>query len=107
MVAAYTHTMQYLVIGRDGTDSEALNRRLAARPAHLELGQRLQAEGKHLMGVALLDDAGEMIGSALIVDYATRADLDAWLSQEPYVVGKVWQQIEVTPCKVGPAFLKL
>ena len=99
--------MQYLVMGRDGTDAEALNRRLAARPAHLELGGRLRAEGKHLLGVALLDDSGKMIGSALIVDFASRADLDDWLSQEPYVVGKVWQEIEVTPCKLGPAFLGL
>ena len=25
---------------------------------------------------------------------------------EPYVTGKVWEKIEIKPCKVGPMFLK-
>lgn len=77
---------------------------MAARPAHLELGSRLRGEGRHLYGVAMLDDAGRMTGSVLVVDYASRAELDAWLAVEPYVTGKVWQRIEVRPCRVGPSF---
>ena len=99
--------MQFLVIGHDGTDAEALNRRLAARPAHIEMGNRLRAEGKHLFGVALLDDSEKMVGSVLLVDFADRAGLDSWLEQEPYVTGKVWQRIEVTRCQVGPSFQSL
>ncbi len=97
--------MQFLVVAHDGTDSMALERRLAARPAHLDLGRKLRAEGRHLYGVAMLDDAGRMTGSVLVVDYPNRAELDAWLAQEPYVTGKVWQRIEVRPCRVGPSFL--
>lgn len=97
--------MQFLVTAYDGTDSMALERRMAARPAHLELGGRLRAEGRHLYGVALLDEGGRMIGSVLVTDYPSRADLDAWLREEPYVTGKVWERIEVRPCRVGPSFL--
>ncbi|MDP2359212.1 MAG: YciI family protein [bacterium] len=97
--------MQFLVSAHDGTDAQAQARRLAARPAHLELGRRLRTEGRHLYGVALLDEAGQMTGSVLIVDYPSRAELDAWLAEEPYVTGKVWERIVVSPCRVGPAFL--
>ena len=96
--------MQFLVIGHDGKDAEALNRRLAARPAHIELGNKLRAEGHHLFGVALLDEFEKMVGSLLLVDFANRADLDEWLEHEPYVTGRVWQSIEVTRCQVGPSF---
>ena len=99
--------MQFLVIARDGTDSEALNRRLAARPAHIAMGDQYRAEGKHLIGVALLDETEKMVGSVLLVDFANRAELDAWLAVEPYVVGKVWESIEVSMCKVGPSFQSL
>lgn len=99
--------MQFLVIAHDGTDPEALNRRLAARPAHIEMGNEYRADGKHLFGVALLDETEKMIGSVLLVDFATREELDAWLAVEPYVVGKVWERIEVTRCKVGPSFQSL
>ena len=34
-----------------------------------------------------------------------REALDAYLSVEPYVIGKVWETIEIKPCKVGPMFL--
>jgi uncharacterized protein YciI len=97
--------MQFVIIARDGTDPEALNRRMAARPAHIEMGSKMRNEGSQLYGAALLDDAEKMIGSVLIVDFNSRAELDEWLKAEPYVVGKVWEQIEVMPCRVGPSFL--
>ena len=31
--------MQFLIIGRDGTDEKAMQRRLAVRKARLELGE--------------------------------------------------------------------
>ena len=99
--------MQYHVIGRDGTDDEALQRRLAAREAHIALGDKLFTSGNMLFGVALLDGEGTMIGSSLVVDFATRTELDDWLAIEPYVIGDVWKSIEVTPCRVGPSFVGL
>ncbi|HSA51406.1 MAG TPA: YciI family protein [Yinghuangia sp.] len=96
--------MQYLVIAYDGKDDGALDRRLRVREAHLRLGDEMAAAGRHLFGTAILDDEGRMIGSMLVVDYASRAELDAWLAQEPYVVGDVWREIEIKPCRVGPSF---
>lgn len=65
----------------------AKQRRLDARPKHLALGNKMVMKGRHLVGVAMLDAAGDMIGSALIVDFPDRAALDAWLAEEPYVTG--------------------
>jgi len=96
--------MQWLVIARDGEDADAERRRMAARPAHLENAARLQAEGHLLVGGALVDDAGRMVGSACVAQFATRAELDAWLRTDPYVTGNVWQEIEVMPYRVAPHY---
>lgn len=98
--------MQFLVCGYDGTDDEALERRLSVRADHLALGDKLVESGNMLIGVALLD-GDRMIGSALVVDFPSREDVDKWLEIEPYVVGNVWERVEVTPCKVGPSFAHL
>ncbi len=63
-------------------------------------------EGQHLYAAALLNEAGTMRGSVLISEFPSRSELDAWLAREPYVTGNVWKRIEVTPCRVGPAFLR-
>lgn len=97
--------MQFLVLGYDGTDEHALERRLAVREAHIKLGDQLVAQGNLLFGVALLDEAGKMIGSALIAEYPSRQDLDAWLAVEPYITGDVWRTVKVHPCRVGPSFV--
>jgi uncharacterized protein YciI len=96
--------MQWLIIARDGSDAAAPERRQAARPAHLENAARLQASGHLLVGGALTDDDGRMIGSAAVAQFATRAELDAWLRSDPYVTGGVWQDIEVIPYRVAPHY---
>ena len=96
--------MQWLIMARDGTDAEAPARRQAARPAHLENAARLQADGHLLVGGALTDAAGNLIGSTAVAQFATRAELDAWLQTDPYVTGGVWQDLEVIPYKVAPHF---
>jgi uncharacterized protein len=96
--------MQWLIVARDGQDAGAEARRLAARPAHLENAARLQARGHLLLGGALVDDAGRMIGSACVAQFATRAELDDWLRTDPYVTGGVWQDIEVMPYRVAPHY---
>ncbi len=96
--------MQFLVIGYDGTDEKAPERRLAVREAHLAGIQKMKAEGKAIYGVAMLNDKEQMIGSAVVVEFPSRADLDAWLKNEPYVTGKVWLKIDVYPARVPPMF---
>jgi len=98
--------MQFLVTGTDGTDEKALERRLAARDAHLKGVAEASGKNEHLYGAALLDEAGKMIGSFLVVEYPDRDALDAWLKTEPYVLGGVWERVEVTPCKVAATFMR-
>lgn len=96
--------MQWLIIARDGTDADAPERRQAARAAHLENAARLQAKGHLLVGGALTDEAGNMIGSAAVAQFASRAELDQWLRTDPYVAGDVWRDIEVIPYRVAPHY---
>lgn len=88
--------MQFLVLGLDGIDGDALDRRLKARPNHIALGDELVADGSFWFGGAVVDDKREkMIGSALIMDFPSRKELDEWLENEPYVTGDVWRDIKI------------
>lgn len=96
--------MHFLLLAYDATDPDALTRRMAAREAHLKLVDINQAKGHAKFGAALLDETGKMIGSMMVLDYPDRAALDAWLAEEPYITGKVWDKIDITPCKIAPSF---
>jgi uncharacterized protein YciI len=93
--------MQFLVVARDGTDDEAIERRRRVRPTHLEAIAPLVEDGHVLVGGAILNDADEMIGSMLLVDFPDRAALDAWIEADPYVTGGVWREIEVSPYRAA------
>ena len=70
-----------------------LEKRMAVRPRHLEGMARL---GGHVICAGgLLDDAGKMKGSALVMDFADRSELDDYLANEPYVKEHVWEKIEI------------
>jgi len=97
--------MNYLIIAHDGTDDKALERRMASRDQHLASIIKLKAEGKALYGAALIDEGGAMKGSLLIMDFSSQAELEHYLATEPYITGKVWQQVEVKPCRVPEIFL--
>lgn len=99
--------MRYLIVAYDGTDPEAPARRQRHRPAHLENATRLQHEGHLLIGGALLDDDGNMIGTAAVADFDTREELDAWLASDPYAVGGVWQDVTVVPYRVAEHYTHL
>ena len=88
---------QYPAIAHDGTDDAAPARRLAARPAHLELIRPLVERGWLIARGAIPNNAGRMAGSVVFMAFPTRDELDAWLERDPYVTGGVWQRIEVTP----------
>jgi uncharacterized protein len=98
--------MQFLLLAYDATDADAINRRMKVREAHLACIARYQAQGHMHMGAAILDDSGKMIGSCLTVEFPDRAGLDKWLAEEPYLTGKVWDRVDIKPCKIGPSFLK-
>lgn len=94
--------MQFLLTAYDGTDEGALGRRMAARADHLAGIEKLKAQGHFLAGGAIVNDEGKMIGSACMLEFPTRADLDAWLATDPYVIGKVWLDISVQEMRLVP-----
>ncbi len=93
--------MQFLVIAKDGTDGGALERRRRTRPTHLGSIGPLVEEGNVLVGGAILNDVGDMIGSMLLVEFPEREDLDAWLAGDPYVTEGVWKDIDVHPFRTA------
>jgi hypothetical protein len=50
---------------------------MAARPAHIDGARLLKDSGKLIAGGAILDDAEQMIGSTLYVEFDSRAELDS------------------------------
>jgi uncharacterized protein len=87
--------MQFLVVGLDGTDAKAMDRRIAARPAHLELMEELRQSGNLWFGSVLLDEAGNMNGSVYFVDFRNEQELQTWLDRDPYISGEVWKDVQV------------
>jgi uncharacterized protein YciI len=98
--------MHFIITGHDGSDAGALERRMKVREEHMRGVDELVRKKRLLYAAALLNDAGTMIGSTMIVDFESREALDLYLATEPYVTGRVWEHIDVTPCKIPPLFLK-
>ena len=95
--------MEFIVLGWDGTDEEAPERRLAAREAHLAQAKLFFEAGNWLYAVGILDDDGRMIGSMIVADFPSRDAMKReWLDTEPYVVGHVWEKLEVRRAKPAP-----
>ena len=92
---------QYLVIAHDGTDEKALERRMNVRSDHFAGANELKANNNFIIGGAILDDKGKMVGSMMVVQFETENDLALWMQREPYINGDVWRKIEVKPFKVA------
>jgi uncharacterized protein YciI len=96
--------MQFLLLAYDGTDPEALQRRLKVREDHLGKIEHLKNVGEFLFGGAILDENGKMIGSMIVYDFPDRQALDERLKDEPYITAGVWKKIEIQPfrhAKIG------
>lgn len=87
--------MQFIITAYDGKDEGALDRRMAVRGEHLENMQKLKGTGKVICAGGMLDDAGKMIGSVLVMDFPTKEQFDAYLETEPYILNNVWQDVHV------------
>jgi uncharacterized protein YciI len=95
--------MQFIVTGYDGKDEGALDRRMAAREAHLAVAKEMYENQRWLFATAILNDEEKMAGSLIVCDFDSRDDLESqWLDKEPYVLGKVWEKIEITRAQVAP-----
>jgi len=93
--------LQYIVYALDGTDDQAYERRMNARPAHFDCARALKTGDNLVIGGAMLDEGGKMIGPMMVVQFETEEKLKDWLKKEPYISGKVWEKIDVRPFKVA------
>ena len=75
-----------------------LEKRLAVRAHHLENMSKI--DGKVICAGGLLDNEGKMKGSVLIMEFADRAGLDAYLASEPYLAEHVWEKVTVEAMNV-------
>ncbi len=83
--------MQFVITARDGAGM--LEKRMEIRPRHLENMKRIR--GKVVCAGGLLDEEGRMKGSVMILDLESREALDDYLRTEPYILGGVWEKVEV------------
>lgn len=95
--------MYYAILGEDVEDS--LEKRLQARPAHLERLQKLKDEGRLLLAgphpAIDTEDPGPagFSGSLMVAEFSSRADAEAWAAADPYVAAGVYAKVAVKPFK--------
>ncbi|QKS28415.1 MAG: Protein YciI [Accumulibacter sp.] len=93
--------MFYMIVGEDRPGS--LAERLAARPAHVERLQALQAEGRLLLAgpCPAIDspDPGPagFTGSLIVAEFASLEAARAWADTDPYVSAGVYADVTVKP----------
>jgi len=93
--------MLYCIIGNDGADT--LEKRIEARPAHLERLQQLQAEGRLVLAGPFpaidAEDPGEagFTGSLIVAQFDTLEEAEEWAAADPYVSAGVYERISVKP----------
>ena len=86
--------MLFALIARDKPG--AIETRRATRDAHLAYVERT---GCVAQGGALLDEAGEMAGSLIILDVP---DIDAardWAAKDPYAEAGLFESVTIQPWK--------
>lgn len=100
--------MWYAINGEDMPDS--LEKRLAARPAHLDRLNALQSEGRLLLAgpFPAIDspDPGPagFTGSLIVAEFDSLEAAQSWADTDPYVAAGVYSRISVKPFrKVLPA----
>ncbi|MEO6975708.1 MAG: YciI family protein [Gallionella sp.] len=95
--------MWYAIIGQDVPNS--LDKRIAARPAHVVRLQELQNLGRLLLAgpfpaVDAQDPgAAGFTGSLIVADFATLVAAQEWANADPYVAAGVYAEIRVQPFK--------
>lgn len=74
----------------------ALQIRLDTRDAHVAY---LKSSGVVSQAGPLLDDAGQMIGSLIILDVEDRQAAETWAAHDPYAKAGLFAKVELIPWK--------
>ena len=95
--------MLYAIISEDINNS--LEKRLSARPAHIERLQQLKTEGRLILAGPHpsidSDDPGTagFTGSLVVAEFASLKDAQAWADIDPYLEAGVYAKVTVKPFK--------
>ena len=95
--------MLYAIIAQDKPDS--LERRLAARPDHLERLQQLKEQGRLILAGPHpsidSEDPGPagFSGSLVVAEFSSLNEAEAWANDDPYIKAEVYAQVTVKPFK--------
>ena len=95
--------MLYAIVGQDVPNS--LDRRLAARPAHLERLNALQQAGCLLLAgpFPAIDGndpgAAGFTGSLIVAEFESLTAAQAWADADPYMAAGVYASVSVRPFK--------
>lgn len=95
--------MLYAIISEDVENS--LEKRLGARPAHLERVQKLNDEGKLIVGgphpAIDSEDPGTngFTGSLIIAEFDSLESAQKWANADPYIAAGVYEKVTVKPFK--------
>lgn len=95
--------MLYMICATDVEGS--LDKRLQARPAHLERLNQLKSEGRLIMAgpFPAIDspDPGPagFTGSLVVAEFTSLEDAQSWANDDPYVAAGVYESVVVKPYK--------
>jgi uncharacterized protein YciI len=95
--------MYYAIISQDKANS--LDKRLAARPAHLERLDQLKDEGRLLIAgphpAIDSEDPGPagFSGSLVVAEFASLQQAEQWAADDPYIKADVYESVTVKPFK--------
>ena len=95
--------MLFAIIGQDTPNS--LDKRMAARPAHVARLQAMQDQGRLLLAgpfpaVDAVDPgAAGFTGSLIVGEFASLQAAHDWAKADPYVTAGVYAEVSVRPFK--------
>jgi uncharacterized protein YciI len=95
-----------MVLAFDLPGDDGPARRDDLRPAHAASIRDLWEEGRVVLGAGVLDEAGVVRGSLLVVDYPSREEVDGYLASEPFATGGLWDRVEVHPLRLPDFYLR-
>jgi uncharacterized protein YciI len=93
--------MWYMILGTDAADS--LDRRLRARPEHLQRLEALREAGRLLVaGPFPAIDAAEpgpngFTGSLIVAEFDSLREAQNWADSDPYMKARVYASVDVRP----------